>query len=78
MSRPPSTFIGEVRKRDPEEARVIVLRTLHECHGFPGAAARALDISRPHLHFLIRKFGLRGVPQKIREEVRARFRLRAA
>lgn len=73
---PPSTYIGKVRQVNPEEATKLLIRVLQECHGHPEAASRVLDISRPHIYYLIRKLGLRGVPRQIREKVRSRFRLR--
>jgi hypothetical protein len=68
-------YIGEVYASDPEEARLLILRTLHDCGGVTTATARALGISRPYLNHLLRWLGINKVPAQIRAQLTARFRL---
>ncbi len=67
--------LAVIYERDPEELRTTIEAALRAESGHVTNAARRLSVSRPFLWYYLRKLGMNRVPQQIRDERIARFRL---
>lgn len=69
-----TSLLTEVyEKRGEKGAREVVMQTLWEAEGRLAVAAEKLDMTRAVLHYHLRKLGLVGFPERVREEVAKRF-----